>query len=76
MPELPEGHAVIALVDDDPSVRQGLQRLIWSGWRRPWGSGRISAPPEGKIDRFQRRPPARGRLRAGRAGTGRSTTKV
>jgi FixJ family two-component response regulator len=30
----PESDAVIAIVDDDPSVRQGLQRLIRSaGWK-------------------------------------------
>jgi FixJ family two-component response regulator len=34
MPEPPEGHAVIAVVDDDPSARGGLQRLIRSmGWK-------------------------------------------
>jgi FixJ family two-component response regulator len=34
MPEPPEGHAVIAVVDDDPSVRRGLDRLIRSvGWK-------------------------------------------
>ena len=34
MPESPECNAVIAVVDDDPSVRQGLQRLIRSvGWK-------------------------------------------
>jgi FixJ family two-component response regulator len=34
MPEPPEGHVVIAVVDDDPSVRRGLDRLIRSvGWK-------------------------------------------
>ena len=34
MPEPPEGNAVIAVVDDDPSVRRGLDRLIRSaGWK-------------------------------------------
>ena len=34
MPESREASAVIAVVDDDPSVRQGLARLIRSlGWR-------------------------------------------
>jgi FixJ family two-component response regulator len=33
MPELPESNAVIAIVDDDPSVRRGIERLIRSaGW--------------------------------------------
>jgi len=33
MPESGESNSVIAVVDDDPSVRQGLQRLIRSaGW--------------------------------------------
>ena len=34
MPELREPEAVIAIVDDDPSVQRGLQRLIRSaGWK-------------------------------------------
>ena len=34
MPELREPKAVIAIVDDDPSVQRGLQRLIQSaGWK-------------------------------------------
>ena len=34
MPESRESNAVVAIVDDDPSVRQGLARLIRSlGWR-------------------------------------------
>ena len=34
MPELREPKAVIAIVDDDPSVQRGLQRLIRSaGWK-------------------------------------------
>jgi FixJ family two-component response regulator len=34
MGELPEPEPVIAIVDDDPSVRRGLQRLIRSaGWK-------------------------------------------
>ena len=34
MPEPRESNAVIAIVDDDPSVRKGLERLIRSlGWR-------------------------------------------
>jgi len=34
MPESPKSDAVIAIVDDDPSVRRGLQRLIRSmGWQ-------------------------------------------
>jgi FixJ family two-component response regulator len=34
MPEPPECNAVIAIVDDDPSARGGLQRLIRSmGWK-------------------------------------------
>jgi FixJ family two-component response regulator len=34
MPEPRQSKAVIAIVDDDPSVRQGLQRLIRSlGWK-------------------------------------------
>jgi FixJ family two-component response regulator len=34
MPESRQSEAVIAVVDDDPSVRQGLQRLIRSaGWK-------------------------------------------
>jgi FixJ family two-component response regulator len=34
MPEPPEVHVVIAVVDDDPSVRRGLDRLIRSvGWK-------------------------------------------
>ena len=34
MPESRESNAVIAIVDDDPSVRQGLERLIRSvGWK-------------------------------------------
>ena len=34
MPESPETNAVIAVVDDDPSVRRGLERLIRSvGWK-------------------------------------------
>ena len=34
MPESPQSDAVIAIVDDDPSVRRGLQRLIRSmGWQ-------------------------------------------
>jgi FixJ family two-component response regulator len=33
VPELLECNAVIAVVDDDPSVRRGLERLIRSmGW--------------------------------------------
>jgi FixJ family two-component response regulator len=32
--QMPESEAVIAIVDDDPSVRRGLQRLIRSmGWK-------------------------------------------
>jgi FixJ family two-component response regulator len=34
MPELPEFSTVIAIVDDDPSVRRGLERLIQSVWRK------------------------------------------
>jgi FixJ family two-component response regulator len=34
MPELPQPEPVVAIVDDDPSARRGLQRLIRSaGWR-------------------------------------------
>jgi len=34
MPKLQESDAIVAIVDDDPSVRQGLQRLIRSlGWK-------------------------------------------
>ncbi|MBC8165915.1 MAG: response regulator transcription factor, partial [Bryobacteraceae bacterium] len=34
MPQSPEDNAVIAVVDDDPSVRRGLERLIRSvGWK-------------------------------------------
>src|SRR5215471_832483 len=34
MPESPESNALIAIVDDDPSVRHGLDRLIRSvGWK-------------------------------------------
>lgn len=34
MPEPPESEPVIAVVDDDPSVRRGLERLIRSvGWK-------------------------------------------
>lgn len=34
MPELQESEAIIAIVDDDPSVRRGLERLIRSvGWK-------------------------------------------
>ena len=34
MPESRESNAVIAIVDDDPSVRKGLERLIRSaGWQ-------------------------------------------
>ena len=34
MRELQQSDAIIAIVDDDPSVRKGLQRLIRSaGWK-------------------------------------------
>ena len=34
MPEPRQSNTIIAIVDDDPSVRQGLQRLIRSlGWK-------------------------------------------
>ncbi len=34
MQELQESDAIIAIVDDDPSVRRGLERLIRSmGWK-------------------------------------------
>jgi len=34
MPQLPESDAMIAIVDDDPSVREGLRSLLRSaGWR-------------------------------------------
>jgi FixJ family two-component response regulator len=34
MPELQESDAIIAIVDDGPSVRRGLERLVRSvGWK-------------------------------------------
>ena len=34
MQELRESDAIIAIVDDDPSAREGLQRLVRSvGWK-------------------------------------------
>ncbi len=44
MRELQESDAIIAIVDDDPSVRKGLQRLIRSaGWKaETFASGRNS----------------------------------
>jgi FixJ family two-component response regulator len=48
MPELPEGHAVIAVVDDDPSVRQGLDRLIRSvGWKAETFASALGIPGPG-----------------------------
>jgi len=53
MGEVRESHAIIAIVDDDPSVRKGLERLIRSlGWKtESFGSAqeflaspRINAP--------------------------------
>jgi hypothetical protein len=58
MHESQESDAVIAIVDDDPSVRRGLERLIRSvGWKAEQRG--LAAPPFTRANRLQLLQPAR-----------------